>query len=777
MSRLLTIRFFLVAVLFSMVTLFFGCSDDDSSIEFRVEREISDISTLLQCAKGTDSSAYCFMVRFRFPDDTENLDAIYMWVNSDVVDDTSKTVNEEEISKATETFKFKDNGDLFDTIDLTSYIQKYVEESESLMVAFYCDYTSGRPGTVQRIYLHFGDKIAPSDISLTDSTWTTGVLLEWARPTDQTNYYKPNELSGPILGYNIRIYTENKNEDLRNLKVRLESSEGIDSTGKTLYLRHKGYHSNVDSVFLQTKEHGDSRKNELYLAIPDGFGYNVDNPDSNNFRLIIEGLKAESEYKVGYSAWDTCGNYTGVDHSEIRAWHTINTTDSVAPLMPTKIFTMQDTLFPGMARLDSNNRLRIFWSQSVDPLKREHPIKVDTVLVIPDSCISTLCYDNVNQYRVEYLDRYTNKWMISSDFDTLDRYTSLYELNGDTMKISATGSFVTDTIRYVAPGDTLILRITAIDESGYLSVTLIDTIAVSPGAIANEIECPANFVAVKSSDTTFFCMERMEHQNDSGEFVTNVMHSEALAACEAISADGFKVSLCNERDWELVCLSGGTLAYGVIQDDTLEMSDFLFRYCNVFSNDSASAADPLKRSPRCMNPMGVRDLPGQYQEWVIGRSEDTAAVLKGGSYTVMGGIERETRGLCVGRSFPYFTRLAYTTDTVYLYREGTKVDTVFTADTSRTLYKKLTKKDFKDTLQFFDVQDSSGNSVGVDYAPYAEYKKGGDEWLESISNGMKYVPDHVEVVFLTGERVSYRGVSNFYKSPSIGFRCCAYKNE
>ena len=134
------------------------------------------------------------------------------------------------------------------------------------------------------------------------------MLLEWSRPTDQTNYYKPNELSGPILGYNIRIYTENKNEDLRNLKVRLESSEGIDSTGKTLYLRHKGYHSNVDSVFLQTKEHGDSRKNELYLAIPDGFGYNVDNPDSNNFRLIIEGLKAESEYKVGYSAWDTCGN-------------------------------------------------------------------------------------------------------------------------------------------------------------------------------------------------------------------------------------------------------------------------------------------------------------------------------------------------------------------------------------------------------------------------------------------------------------------------------------
>jgi hypothetical protein len=141
----------------------------------------------------------------------------------------------------------------------------------------------------------------------------------------------------------------------------------------------------------------------------------------------------------------------------------------------------------------------------------------------------------------------------------------------------------------------------------------------------------------------------------------------------------------------------------------------------------------------------------------------------------MSGIDRESQALCTNRSFSYFTRLAYTTDSVYLYSEGTKVDTVFKADTSRTLYKVLTQKDFKDSLQFFDVQDSQGNSVGVDYAPYSEYKKGGDEWLEKVSNGMKYVPDHIEVVFLTGERVAFRGASNFYKSSSIGFRCCAYK--
>ena len=209
-------------------------------------------------------------MRFRYPIDTDKLETIYLWVDSTVVGDTAKTVNDDKIAKATDSFKFPSGTEsLFDTIDVTPYIQDYVEERESLMVALYCDYSGGRPGTVQRIYLYFGDKLAPSDINISDSTWTTGALLEWTRPTDQTNHYKPNELSGPILGYNIRIYSENKNEDLRKLKVKLESPDGIDSTGETLYLRHKGYHSNVDSVFLQSKEHGDSRKNELFLAIPE----------------------------------------------------------------------------------------------------------------------------------------------------------------------------------------------------------------------------------------------------------------------------------------------------------------------------------------------------------------------------------------------------------------------------------------------------------------------------------------------------------------------------
>lgn len=778
MSRLYTLRATLLALVVALFASLVACSDDGSSEEFLFDREISDLSVLRECASDADSGLYCYLLRYRYPIDTNNLRRIYLWVTSDVVDDTSKTVDDDQIAKATDSFEFPSGtAALFDTINLTPYVQELAKDSDSVMVAIYCDYSSGRPGTLQRTFVHFGDDIDPSLLGvLHDSSWTTGAQFKWSRPTDQTEYYKPNELSGPIVGYNIIIRSDNKNEDLRKLKIRLESPDGVDSTGETLFRRHARIMANHDSVWIDSVKHGDNTKNRLAIMVKDGKGYNNDNPDSNVYRLVVEGLKSESEYSIAYSSWDTSGNSSGTEALEYKAWEIFYTTDSVAPLMPTKLVTIKDTLFPEMARLDSNNRLRIFWSRSVDPYQKYHGIKVDSVLTIPDTCIFPLCYDTVQSYKIEQLNRITGEWDSCAYAGGSERYSKLYKRSGDTMKVSSTGTYVVDTIRWVAPGDTLILRVRSIDKSGYYSVALVDTIVVSPGAIANEVECPSGFVAVKSSDTTIFCMERLEHQDDSGAFMTNVLHSEALAACEAISADGFKVSLCNERDWELVCLYDGTLSYGVVQEMS-EAANYLFRDCNVATNNANLAADITKRNPHCMNPMGVRDMPGQYQEWVMGRSEDTVAVLKGGAYKSMSGLDIESQALCTNRSFPIFTRLAYTTDSVFLYREGTKVDTVYEADTSRTLYKVLTKKDFKDSLQFFDVQDSNGNSVGTDYAPYAEYKRGGDEWLEKVSNGMVYVPDHIEVVFLTGERISYRGVANFYKSPSIGFRCCAYKDE
>lgn len=761
---------------FALLTGFLvvACTDDKEGVEYKFDRETSEMSVLRQCASDADSGAYCFQLRFRIPIETENLETFYIWVDSIVVGDTAKAVSKSKLEKATATFEYKNSEAKFDTIDLTPYIQEYVEEGrDSLMIGLFCGYSDDKdPGSVQRVYLHFGDDIDPSLVSFSeDSTWTTGAQFEWYRPSDQTDYYKPNILNGPIAGYNIYIRAEDPEEDIRNLKLTVITAEGTDSTGKKLYKRHSRINVNSDSMWVADFDHGDKRKNELRILVFDGQGIDTVDNEKNRFRLIIEGLKAERSYTRGLVAYDSAGNYSGVEGT---ATDLFNTTDSIAPLMPTKIFTLKDSLFPELTRLDSNNRVRIFWGQSVDPKTASHRIKEDSLLIIPENCAPIVgCYDSIASYVIDYYDGVLKGWKPYTYAGGSDRYRKTYSIDADSMRVDPDGVIITDTIRWVAPGDTLIIRIRSKDPSGYYSKALVDTIVVSPGKLGSQMECPAGFVPVKS-DSSVFCMEKFEHRDSSGKFVTNVLHSEAVAACEAVSASGFTVSLCGERDWLQVCLSGGTYSYGVVEDDSLSAAEYLYSYCNVRSGDSSMAMDVSLRNPRCTNPMGVRDLPGELQEWVKGRSEDTLAVIKGGSYMVYGGLDREAQALCTTRSFPYFTRPAYTKDTIYLYREGTRVDTTYMVDSSRTLYGMLTQKDFKDSLQFFDVQDSNGNSIGTDYALYSEYKKGGDEWLEELAGNLKYVPDHVEAVFLTGEKVAYRQAAAFYRSPAIGFRCCAY---
>ena len=755
---------FVVALLALLLS---ACSDDDDGTEYPFDREVMDMSVMLTCGPKAAEGDSCYRVRFQYPLSTDRLEEIYLWLGTDVVDDTSKSVSSSDLDKSDTVLKYSSKkAKSFDTIDVTSKVKKLLKKKtyDTLQVAVFCKYSKGDPGLVQRTFFYLNDTQAPSLVSIRDSVWTVGGWIEWTRPTDQRNFHAPSEISGPIAGYNVVITSDDKSEDLRKVKLGIEGDFADTVRHARIRLLH-------DSLVVDPTSRSSKEKNVLRLAILDGKGFDVENDSANLFRLTIRGLQSESRYTIGITSLDSAGNLS----KEVS--HVLSTTDSIAPLMPTSIVTIEDTLYPGtgLARLDSNNRLIIFWSRSVDPLLMDHGILADTTLVFPKGCIQSSCYDTVSSYEVLRYNPHTETWdPMRFAGGSASHYIKDYDWEDGEMVVVDGGRYIADTVRWVSPGDTLILRIRSRDVSGYYSRALVDTIYVSPGALKQELECPEGFVAVSASDTNKFCMERFEHMNDSGEFVRNVFHSEAQAACEAISASGFKVGLCNERDWELVCLSGGVLSYGVVEDDTIPMSSFLFDNCSVGTEDSSSAVDVTKRNYRCTNPMGVHDLSGSLQEWVKGRSEDTLAVLKGGSYNTMNGLDIESQALCTNRGFPVYTRLGYTKDSVFLYREGTRVDTVYEPDTSRTLFKVLTKKDFKDSLQFFDVQDSSGNSLGVDYAPYSEYKNGGEEWLKSISNGLVYVPDHIERVFLTGEKVPYRKASMFYRSPSIGFRCCAY---
>lgn len=785
------LKYLVFVALFAFVI---SCTDDDEGIEFLYNREVSEVTVLMECPPGVEEGTACYQIRYRYPVDAdEDFVGVRLWLDTTVVDDTSKAVTSKQIEKGI-LYKYTHvKGRDFDTIDLTELVADYVKiKRDSLQVALYCEYDDNDDdGAVYRFFMQFGDHQPPSEVSLQgDSTWATGAKFEWYRPTDQTSFYSFSELSGEIFGYNIRLYALDPDEDISDLQIAVYTPEGKDVTGGKYYFRQAAIRSDsrLDSIWIDDVKNNSKRM--LNIVVPDGKGFDMENNENNLFRIFITGLRTRTpstipSYTISISAWDVAGNSVGFTTSPDMGTQ-FSTTDSVAPVMPKKIYTIEDTLFPGFARLDSNNRLVIFWERGVDPLDINHEIESDSILIIPSDCKAGTCYEVIDNYIIDRYNKLAKTWepYVTDRDNKNGRFKNRFKWSDDEMVAASDGNFVSDTIRWTAPGDTLILRIRAKDNSGYLSAALIDTVIVSKGPLAKKVDCPAGYVAVSTSDSNYFCMEKFEHRDRNGKFVTGVLHSEAVFACEAVDAKGFDVGLCKERDWELVCLSGNALAYGVVEDGEADSTSggsdpsvYLTRQCNVSTEDSLMAADLSKRDYRCVNPDGVRDMPGQYQEWALGRSEDTVAVLKGSSFRAFSGLEKTSIAYCTNRAFPYYVRLEYVTDTVYLYREGTKVDTVYEADTSRTLYAKLSQSDFTDSLQFYDVMNSVNEKIGEDYSLYSEYKKGGAAWLDSLSKGLTYKPSRVEAVFLTGKKVNYRQAAAFYRSSSIGFRCCAYPKK
>ncbi len=755
--------------------LLISCSDDKDGIEYFFDREVLDMSVLRECATPSTKAENCFLLRFRYPIERNSLKQFHLWLDTLFIDDTSKSVSSKALQNSIRYKYTNPNNFDFDTIDLTPLLKEYLDR-DSLQLAIWPEYTDKKSdekkGSLQRIFVHFGDDLAPSRVSLQDSVWSTGAVFDWARPTDQVDFYKPNELSGPIVGYNIVVYAQDKTEDLRKTQVFVTHQGITDKLGDKLYKRHHRIRAVRDSIWLDSTSQEESVKNYLRLVVLDGEGFDFDSADANRFRLHLEGLLPQRKYTIGISAWDSSGNSSGTEGSTtVENNQLFMTTDPLAPLMPAKIFSNPDSIDSKYTQLDSNNRVFIYWSESVDPLHKDHQILRDSILNIPVDCLEKKCFRPVEKYLIDRF--YKNEWKpITYAGGSLQRFSKHYDFVDNAIRVSSTGTLITDTIRWVLPGDSLILRIRSVDSSGYYSAALIDTLFINPSQ-NHEMDCPPGF-SIVPSDTSYFCIETYEHRDANGIFVSGVLHAEAIEACESMSVSNFTVGLCKESEWQKACLSGGSSTYGVIEDNDIPASEYLFSYCNVGTNDSNSARFQELRDFRCANRFGIRDLPGQYQEWTLGRSPDTLEVLKGSSYKIFADIERESIAMCTNRFFPYYTRLDYTQDSVFLYLNGTSVDTSLVKDSLRTLYSVLTKKDFKDTLQFFNVKNPKTNKIiGEDYVLVSEYKKGGEDFIQSIANGLIYEASKKEAVFLLQPK-SYLGAAAFYKDASISFRCCAY---
>jgi len=712
--------------------ILFACSDDSDNPTWPFERTVSGVSIVKR--------PNYYLLMWQHPIERAGLQNYYIWIDTTVVRDYDQSVSQAQITQASKVIPYSGVGD-GDSLELTSFLSSEFLERDSLHIAIWAGYSGDEQGVVQHKYIYFGDDMSPSVVNFSDSSSSDVIWIDWMRPTDQKDFYSPEIANGPIAGYNITVQARNSSEDIRyaGLEVRLNGMTVSTSNIKRFQrFRKKGRETVLENVATESKL--------LRFAIIDGKGFDIDNPQANNWQIKISGLMPERDYRVLVVAYDSAGNSSGPEEIENGTY--ISTTDAIPPLIANKFWLYKD---PGdkLARLDSN-RLILFWPRSVDPLTSPTQIKIDSMLYIPSSCLLGSCYRDVKGYLIEQKDG--NDWKVISDIKY--SYTR-HSLKNDSMIAKDDGDFVSDTLRWISPGDTIVLRMRALDNSGAYSKAWLNTIIVSKGELW-QYKCPQNFAAVKSNSGVF-CMEKLQHISKD-TFEVNVLHKEAKESCEALGNH-----LCTEEEWNAACTSRGSF-YGVIEERNFGISDFLSTYCGVGTGNSASAKDPEKRSKICASPDGIRDLPGQLQEWVVGKdsSGNEIPLLKGSSYAVFEGALKIELAQCRNKFTPTRIRPEYTAN-----------------------YDSLPPNKFKDTLLFYTLWKNN-ILLGEDYVDQVEFRRRGDsvgllqngervKWLDELWKGLEYKKKEPEneykkpVLILGTESIN---AANFFLDPTVGFRCC-----
>ncbi|MDR1812993.1 MAG: hypothetical protein LBQ87_09230, partial [Candidatus Fibromonas sp.] len=633
----------------------FACSEDNNPV-FPFERTVTNVSIAKRCKDGSFApGANCYLMRWQHPTEKKDLQNYYIWLDTIPVKDSVQNISQEQINRANAIVNYvgceRCTGD---SLDLTNLISGYLNR-DSLHIAIFAKYAGNEQGVAQHIFVYFGDDIPPSIVNFNDSASANTIWIDWPRPTDQRDFYIPDAIDGPIAGYNVSIQAMDSQENIRNVTLR------ISLAGNNISDYRKFYRFRKQGRSVALEDFSTSDLSFLILAIPDGEGFKNDE-QADKWKIEISGLKPEQSYKISIAALDSAGNASSMERN-------VATTDAIAPLMANKFWLYTDPS-DSKARLDSN-RLILFWPRSIDPLSNLTPSQ-QTQWESTSSIPAGLYYREVKSYSIEQ--RNGNSWEPIARVSRIpDNYYSYrYRLENNSMKLDYNGEYISDTLRWILPGETIALRIRAVDSSGHYSKAFEKTIEVSEGELG-KYKCPADFAPVRKDSSSIFCMEKLEHASED-KFEKNVLYAEAKKSCEDL---GF--NLCTEQEWNAACNSRGF--YGIIEEKDAVISDFLSRYCKVGTGDSLSAVDAGKRSKICSSPDGIRDLPGQLQEWVTG--SDGNPLLKGSSYAKFQGASIVELAQCRNRITPTRIRPRGITDTVYLYRTGSRADTLLAPDTLR----------------------------------------------------------------------------------------------
>ncbi|GBU25861.1 hypothetical protein R83H12_02520 [Fibrobacteria bacterium R8-3-H12] len=293
-------------------------------------------------------------MRWQHPIEKKDLQNYYIWLDTIPVNDSVQSISQTQINQVSAIVAYDSTVEV-NSLDLTKLISEFLGR-DSLHIAIWANYAGSEKGAVRHLYAYFGDDVPPSIVYFSDSAASKSIWINWVRPTDQQEFYSPEEISGPIVGYDISVEAMDKSENIRNATVKASlSGQPINSSDLQLFyrFRKKGH-----KVVLEK----DNNQNQSFLrfVLLDGKGFASDNIQANSWEMEISNLKPEQHYKITMVAYDSAGNQSKPEN------RIVSTTDTIPPTIADKFWLYADS-GDGLPRLDSN-RLVLFWIRSRDPL-------------------------------------------------------------------------------------------------------------------------------------------------------------------------------------------------------------------------------------------------------------------------------------------------------------------------------------------------------------------------------------------------------------------------
>ena len=715
-----------------------GCSDDADGEEFSFERQPQGFKAETD---GSGDSIHWVLV-WETPSDPERLKAYHLWaILAEETEETaafvsrqtgfSGDVDESRLPAGIRHWSVAPDSGA--TRERWRIPDDAHAEARSLSLGavrwlLWAEYSdSRRPGNRISTRVYYRDVFPPEPVTVEVTAFADSALLSWNRPFDLADNLEPNR-SGRIFGYRLELSA--LTTDFAGRRPFFALREGADSSAllvdRTIVSAGNG--TPLDEGAVEKRAPTDEA---VSVVVLDGKSWKGTSPDDERFVVSVRNLRPGQGYRARVTPFDSLGVTRDLDDNpmETRPADFV-TTDSTKP-----VFNASPTLSP-------TDRIGTYLLGFRPATDRQ---------------------TGIARYEFERVDA-----------DTLEGRadTVAWSVLVDTLELEGGRHYV--ALGNLVPGVVVSLGLAARDSSGHLS-DRVDTVFSLPPKSA--LACPAGMVAVAGDGSSGdFCMERFEHR-DGDRFVTQVRWDEAREACKALGDGSWEADLCSEAQWTRACTEGTERKWGLLAEDEEELARLLPLECGVGSGDSSLSLSASLRSLACTTGDGVRDLPGHFQEWVVGPETDSVRI-KGGSWMRPNGSDQTTiqsLAMCSSRSKGLWKRPRFALkgnhDTLFVFF-GDSVR--YAVDPKDTVMKRRVSDTLLwspgDSVQAFAVYASDSSTLlGADTLQHFPTRAG---WVEANANGLVYRAEGgPRAAFVYGERNVFPGA--MYQHRSVGFRCCA----